>query len=245
MRGAAREALERWQDMSRRLLSRIEVLALFPILVLGAQADRADRPSCWPPPWSFRHSWCCRIRRGRARSVHVAPPHSRPRRPDTVPPCSTASRMQGMETACFVLEIDDWSGSNGARPETARDVLDECDRRLRAVAARRRSGRRPRRGDVRCRPASHRCGASGHPGRHRRSAARGSCRTDPDRSGHDAQADGLGRARGAGMHGRGGRRNGPGRCLERAARRRAAGPGSVRAHVPGRHGPSPGKRHRP
>jgi hypothetical protein len=38
MRGAAREALERWQDLSRRLLERVEVLTLFPILVLGAQA---------------------------------------------------------------------------------------------------------------------------------------------------------------------------------------------------------------
>jgi EAL domain-containing protein (putative c-di-GMP-specific phosphodiesterase class I)/GGDEF domain-containing protein len=135
MYGAAREALERWQHMSRRLLSRIEVLALFPILVLGAQAT--GRPSLVLAAAMVLPSLLVLQNAGvRARSVHVAPPRLAPSadRTTVVAMLDRIARMQGMETACFVLEIDDWSGiERRIGPETARDVLDECDRRLRAA----------------------------------------------------------------------------------------------------------------
>jgi hypothetical protein len=138
MYGAAREALERWQDMSRRLLEPVEVLTLFPILVLGAQATgrteprpcRCHGPSVAPGAAEWAQG------PGRQRRRHGRTPTPRDLQPDdtVVAMLDRIACMQGMETACFVLEIDDWSeGGTAHRPETARDVLDECDRRLRAA----------------------------------------------------------------------------------------------------------------
>jgi GGDEF domain-containing protein len=137
MRGAAREALERWQDLSRRLLERVEVLTLFPILVLGAQATGRTSlvlaAAMVLPSLLVLQNFGRRARADGVAAMGFTPTSARPAdRTTLLAMLDRIACMQGMETACFVLEIDDWPKvERRLGSETARDVLCECDRRLR------------------------------------------------------------------------------------------------------------------
>jgi diguanylate cyclase (GGDEF)-like protein len=137
MRGAARETLERWQDLSRRLLERVEVLTLFPILVLGAQATGRTSlvlaAAMVLPSLLVLQNFGRRARADGVAAMGFTPTSARPAdRTTLLAMLDRIACMQGMETACFVLEIDDWPKvERRLGSETARDVLCECDRRLR------------------------------------------------------------------------------------------------------------------
>jgi hypothetical protein len=129
---AAREALDVGNAVANGA-RRVEVIALFPILVLSAYAMGGPKlvlaaamvlPSLLalqalgrkPDDASF--SW------HHARKCHL---HSGSRHPARH--AGTHRRMHGMESACFLLEIDDWDTvESRIGTETARDLRDECQR---------------------------------------------------------------------------------------------------------------------
>jgi hypothetical protein len=93
-------------------------LALFPILVLGAHAT-GGRASCWPRAMVLP-SLLVLQNFGRTRADGVHEKHGHTPLPPTCRPDDDARHarphrgMHGMETACFVLEIDDWAKDRAA-----------------------------------------------------------------------------------------------------------------------------------
>jgi hypothetical protein len=148
--GAAREALERWQDAVPEAARRSRSSRCFPFSC-SVRTHRADRPSSWPPPWSFRRSWCCRMRGAGRACVHglrrraSPPPADRPR---LLAMLDRIARMQGHGNRVF--------RSGNRRLDRVERRIGTGNRARRAGrmrptpargAARRRSGRRPRPGE--------------------------------------------------------------------------------------------------
>ena len=139
MSRTARDAFGRWQRVSQAALQRIEVVALFPILVLAAYAVGRTEwvlaaalvlPSLlvlqnvgqtasrirWAPPAKF------------------AVPYRPANKSTMVALLNRISAMPGFESACFVLKVHNWEKVvQRVGAETARDVNDECFARLRAA----------------------------------------------------------------------------------------------------------------
>lgn len=136
MRRAARVMLLRWQTASRGALARIEVLTLFPILALAAHlfggAEAVLAASLVLPALLVVQNLQVDMPGGsgvlRGRGA------VRPDRQTLTAMLDRIAAMPGMDTACLVLEIDDW---NDLTPrwgeEAAQDVRDACLYRLRSA----------------------------------------------------------------------------------------------------------------
>jgi EAL domain-containing protein (putative c-di-GMP-specific phosphodiesterase class I)/GGDEF domain-containing protein len=136
---AARDALERWRRVFRGALQRVEVVALFPILVLGAHAagnpDLVLVAAMVLPCLLVLMNPVVGPNSAAAHASRIAPaPTPTPDRGTMLAMLDRIAAMPGMETACFVLEIDDWARvERRLGAETAKDVRDECHARLRAA----------------------------------------------------------------------------------------------------------------
>jgi len=139
MSRAVKDALERWQRGSRVALARVEVLALFPILVLCAYA--AGGPTLVVAAAMVLPALL--VVQNLGRPVHkgafaYAPVTQVPTRSadrgTMLAMLGRISAMPGLESACFVLRIDDWDRlERRLGAETARDLRDECHGRLHAA----------------------------------------------------------------------------------------------------------------
>lgn len=136
---AARHALKRWQHALRMALQRVEVIALFPILVLVAFA--AGDPRLVVVAGMVLPSLLALVTLGApvtlVGGLHAPVSHGQPtpaNRGTMMAMLDRISAMAGLESACFMVEIDDWDDlERQLGRETARDVHDECIRRLRAA----------------------------------------------------------------------------------------------------------------
>jgi EAL domain-containing protein (putative c-di-GMP-specific phosphodiesterase class I) len=138
MSRAARDALGRWQRMSRTALTRVEVIALFPIMVLAAYAlggaEMVLAAAMVLP--SLLALQAMGPKTDHASPLSPAITDHAIQSPDRATLLAMLERigaMPDMESACFVLEVDDWNTvERRIGTETARDLRDECQKRLRA-----------------------------------------------------------------------------------------------------------------
>jgi EAL domain-containing protein (putative c-di-GMP-specific phosphodiesterase class I)/GGDEF domain-containing protein len=139
MSRAARDALGRWQRMSRTALTRVEVIALFPIMVLAAYAlggaEMVLAAAMVLP--SLLALQAMGPKTDHASPLSPAITDHAIQSPDRATLLAMLKRigaMPDMESACFVLEVDDWNTvERRIGTETARDLRDECQKRLRAA----------------------------------------------------------------------------------------------------------------
>lgn len=139
MTKATRDRLAKWQGTLRSALSRHEVLALFPILVLVSYdvgGPRAVVAAAMLLPSLLVLA-----------NIGIATPHAHIHEATAPAPrgakagrramqamLERIARMDGMDSACFLLGIDDWAEvTNRWGRESAQDIVDCCTRRLRGV----------------------------------------------------------------------------------------------------------------
>jgi EAL domain-containing protein (putative c-di-GMP-specific phosphodiesterase class I)/GGDEF domain-containing protein len=135
----AREVFGRWQTLSRTALRRVEVIALFPILVLSAYA--MGGPKLVLAASMVLPSLLALLALGRQPDEPGFHGTTRAEsatytadRGTMLAMLERIGAMHGMESACFLLEIDAWDTvESRIGTETARDLRDECQRRIRAA----------------------------------------------------------------------------------------------------------------
>jgi diguanylate cyclase len=129
------DRLARWQRVLRWALARIEVLALFPILVLIAQATGGPEAvvaaaMVLPSLLALAHLG---ERRGWAEAGLPGAP-ARPGRETVIAMLARIEAMGDMDTACFVIAIDDWPAIRKRwGRDTAEGLWQGCADRLRGA----------------------------------------------------------------------------------------------------------------
>jgi EAL domain-containing protein (putative c-di-GMP-specific phosphodiesterase class I)/GGDEF domain-containing protein len=136
MTTAVRDVVRRWQHFLRTSLQRVEVIALFPLSILGAHAAGEPRlvlvaglllPTLLVLQMS-REPVLQRPAHLKSMPQRDLPPANRQAMLDMM---RRISAMDGYETACFVLEIDDWDKiEHQLGCEAGQDIRDTCRRRL-------------------------------------------------------------------------------------------------------------------
>ncbi len=132
-------AFRRWQHVVDEALRRVEFVALFPILALAAYASGGPKlilaaALVLPTLLALQTFGLSpsRDRRHRAATTLGETPLA-----DKASMLGMMARIRAMpnfDSACFVLEVDDWAElERQLGAEAAQDVLDECTHRLRAA----------------------------------------------------------------------------------------------------------------